>query len=92
MDKVEDSGYRSFDFAFSYTRPELSLKLEGELQIRTTLQHAWAEVSHDTFYKNEHLKHLPSVISEGGGALMHVISDILSSADQSFVHLRKLVR
>jgi len=27
----------------------------GELQLRTLSQHLWSEVSHDTFYKNDHL-------------------------------------
>lgn len=90
-DKVTDSGYRSYDFAFVYNRPEIGLELEGELQLRTTLQHAWAEVSHDTFYKNTSLEKAPSYISEGAGTMMHALSDHLEAIDRHFVELRKLV-
>lgn len=87
--KVEDSGYRSFDFAFLYRRSELNIELEGELQLRTILQHAWAEVSHDTFYKNNELNKLPEYLTKGSLEQMHIISDILEAADRSFVELRK---
>ncbi len=90
-DKVKDSGYRSFDFAFLYKRPELKIELEGELQLRTILQHAWAEVSHDTFYKNYKLDKIAEYLAKGSLEQMHIISDVLDAADRSFVQLRKTV-
>ena len=84
------SGYRSFDFAFLYKRPELNISLEGELQVRTILQHAWADVSHDTFYKNDKIQLFPEYYSEGLISQMHNLSDILYSIDKNFVQLRKL--
>jgi len=89
--KVADSGYRSFDFAFLYRRPEISLELEGELQVRTQLQHAWAEVSHDTFYKNDDLKQIPPYLSGTALDIMHSLSDSLEAVDRNFIALRKIV-
>lgn len=89
--KVEGSGYRSCDFAFLYRRPELSLELEGELQLRTQLQHAWAEVSHDTFYKNDDVRHIPPSISGAATDMMHSLSDSLEAVDRNFVTLRKIM-
>lgn len=88
-EKEPSLGYRSYDFAFLYRRPELEIELEGELQIRTILQHAWAEVSHDTFYKNETLASLQKDVSEGLLSQMHNLSDLLNATDRSFVQLRK---
>ena len=88
-EKEPYSGYRSYDFAFSYKRPELNIQLEGELQVRTILQHAWAEVSHDTFYKNDSLALLPKDTSEKLIHQMHNLSDILYVVDENFVKLRK---
>ncbi len=88
-EKESYSGYRSYDFAFRYQRPELGIQLEGELQVRTILQHAWAEVSHDTFYKNDSLALFPKEISEGLILQMHNLSDSLYAIDKNFVQLRK---
>ncbi len=91
IDKVPESGYRSCDFAFVYLRPEIGLSLEGELQLRTTLQHAWAEVSHDTFYKNTDFKKLPPYVAEGTNYMMHAVSDNLDAIDRHLAELRKIV-
>ena len=89
-EKEINSGYRSYDFAFVYKRQELGVEIEGELQVRTVLQHAWAEVSHDTFYKNDYLALLPKDISEALLMRMHSLSDQLNAIDKDFVQLRKL--
>lgn len=89
-EKEINSGYRSYDFAFVYNRPELGIELEGELQVRTILQHAWAEVSHDTFYKNESLSAAPEDFSQCLIQQMHALSEMLFAVDTSFVQLRKL--
>lgn len=89
-EKEINSGYRSYDFAFVYNRPELGIELEGELQVRTILQHAWAEVSHDTFYKNESLSAAPEDFSKCLVQQMHALSEMLFAVDTSFVQLRKL--
>ena len=83
------SGYRSYDYAILYSRPEVGIELEAELQLRTILQHAWAEVSHDTFYKNSALNLLPEQIRETLNKQMHSLSDALNSTDKYFVLLRK---
>lgn len=83
------SGYRSYDYALLYSRPEIGVELEAELQLRTILQHAWAEVSHDTFYKNSDLSLLPKEIQESLNQQMHTLSDTLELADKRFVLLRK---
>lgn len=88
-EKEINSGYRSYDFAFVYKRQELGIELEGELQVRTILQHAWAEVSHDTFYKNDSLALLPKEVSEVLLLRMHTISELLHTIDKNFVQLRK---
>lgn len=88
-EKEINSGYRSYDFAFVYKRQELGIELEGELQVRTVLQHAWAEVSHDTFYKNDSLALLPQDTSEALLLRMHSLSDQLNAIDKEFVQLRK---
>lgn len=89
-EKEPNSGYRSYDFAFVYKRPEHNIEIEGELQVRTILQHAWAEVSHDTFYKNDKLGLTPEWFSQGLVKQMHSLSDILSAIDKNFVELRKI--
>ena len=91
IEKVSDSGYRSYDFAFIYSRPEINLELEGELQLRTSLQHAWAEVSHDTFYKNSDLANSPDYFAKGTSNTMHALSDSLANVDRMFVELRKMI-
>jgi putative GTP pyrophosphokinase len=83
------SGYRSYDYALLYSRPEIGIELEAELQLRTILQHAWAEVSHDTFYKNSALNLLPEKTREELIQRMHELSNFLEDADNNFVKLRK---
>ncbi|MDP3989911.1 MAG: RelA/SpoT domain-containing protein [archaeon] len=89
-EKEINSGYRSYDFAFVYKRQELGIELEGELQVRTVLQHAWAEVSHDTFYKNESLAAASEDYLQNLVKQMHALSDMLFAVDTCFVQLRKL--
>ena len=53
-------GYRSMHYVISLNQSRLSLKenkmyksLKAEIQIRSILQHAWAEIEHDIGYKGE---------------------------------------
>lgn len=60
----------------------------AELQIRTLGQHLWAEMSHDTFYKNEEsIAELPdSIILK---RRVNLMSGLIEVADQEFDRLNK---
>lgn len=88
-------GYRSVHYVCSVP-PELSPsgELRVEIQIRTALQHAWAEVEHDLGYKA-----LVDGAAEGGAAVpaqirrrFSRIASLLEIADQEFVSIRSELR
>lgn len=63
------------------TLPEYS-KVAGlwcEVQVQTTLNHAWAELAHDTIYK------APDLPGGFGGALMRSIEDRMRSIMRKFI-------
>jgi putative GTP pyrophosphokinase len=49
--KGEDQNFREFGYQSTHLHIELPSRLVCELQIRTTLQDAWAEVEHELIYK-----------------------------------------
>ncbi len=49
--KGEDQSFREFGYQSTHLHIELPSELICELQIRTTLQDAWAEVEHELIYK-----------------------------------------
>lgn len=81
-DKV---GYRSIHYIAKLTKERLSLpeyakfeNLSFEIQIRTILQHAWAEIEHDKDYKFS--GELPTKIKRR----FKILSGVLELADREF--------
>jgi ppGpp synthetase/RelA/SpoT-type nucleotidyltranferase len=60
----------------------------AELQIRTQAQHLWAEMSHDTFYKNEEtIAKLPNNVEVR--RRINLMSGLIEVADQEFDRLNR---
>lgn len=57
-------------------------KYKAEVQVRTLLQHAWADLAHDSLYKTE-LKKKPRHLEREAGR----IAALLEDADNAFVRL-----
>lgn len=76
----ERFGYRSLHYVCSV--PEVQ-GLRFEIQIRTILQHAWAEIEHDLGYKT--ISGVPGVIRRR----FSQIASILEIADREFVAIRQ---
>jgi ppGpp synthetase/RelA/SpoT-type nucleotidyltranferase len=73
-------GYRSLHYVCSTSSPECELRFE--IQIRTILQHAWAEIEHDLGYKAGDLAPLKF------RRRFSRIASLLEIADQEFVSIR----
>ncbi|MCM8595564.1 hypothetical protein [Accumulibacter sp.] len=56
--------------------------LKAEVQVRTILQHAWADIAHDTVYKNSFT--LPKHWKRD----LHRLAAVLEAADVAFDHLQ----
>jgi len=85
-------GYHSIHFVASLSNNRIKLTenkkfvgLKFELQIRTILQHAWAEIEHNRKYKFS--GKLPSGIPRR----FNLISGLLEVADTEFEHITKLI-
>jgi hypothetical protein len=81
-DKV---GYKSIHIVASFTNDRLQLieyskfkDLKFEIQIRTVLQHAWAQIGHDRKYKSRN--ELPPKITRG----FSLLAGLLEIADNEF--------
>lgn len=93
-DKAYDTfGYRSLHFVVSL--PEERIKHDGnrdlkglklEIQVRSILQHAWAEIEHDLGYKAD--IEIPKVIKRGFTRL----SALLETADLEFDRLKVQIK
>jgi ppGpp synthetase/RelA/SpoT-type nucleotidyltranferase len=88
----EKFGYMSLHYVISLDRtrgalPEYSRfkDLKIEVQIRTILQHTWAEIEHDLGYKNK--IEIPKDIRRSFGRL----SGLLEIADKEFIEIRKFL-
>ena len=88
---ANDFGYLSLHLVLSLgpdreNLPEnIQIKgLKAEVQIRSILQHAWAEIEHDLGYKNS--EDIPDDLKRGANRL----SAILEAADLEFVRLKNL--
>ena len=89
--KVNDFGYLSLHLVISLgddienlTENQRIKGLKAEIQIRSILQHAWAEIEHDLGYKNK--RNIPEELQRGANRL----SAILEAADLEFVRLNGL--
>lgn len=92
--ELEDDrfGYRSLHYVFSLKENRTNLAeykrfagLKAELQIRTILQHSWAEIEHDIGYKNE------VGIPKSAKRTFYRVAALLETADQEFVKLKNLL-
>jgi ppGpp synthetase/RelA/SpoT-type nucleotidyltranferase len=86
-----DFGYLSLHLVLELSEQKAALKknkaikgLKAEVQIRSILQHAWAEIEHDLGYKSE--EDVPKEFQRGSNRL----SAILEAADLEFVRLNTL--
>lgn len=79
-------GYRSLHYVCAPPSDGAAARLDAacrfEIQVRTSLQHAWAEVEHDLGYKAE--DSVPEVIRRR----LSRIASLLEIADQEFVSIR----
>ena len=75
----ERFGYRSMHYVCS---DQTLGEVKFEIQIRTVLQHAWAEIEHDLGYKS--IEGVPGIIRRR----FSQISSILEIADREFVAIR----
>jgi ppGpp synthetase/RelA/SpoT-type nucleotidyltranferase len=78
-------GYRSLHYVCRLTAPGEALvaKFPFEIQIRTILQHAWAEIEHDLGYK------YPEAVPQPVRRRFSRLAGLLEIADAEFVELRK---
>jgi len=89
-----EMGYTSFTFVSKFTKERMQSSEElsdfrnkhFEIQVRTVLQHAWAELEHDDLYKN--IKKL----SEETQRRFYLVSSILESADNELETLHRTVK
>ncbi|MGG0340024.1 (p)ppGpp synthetase [Priestia megaterium] len=82
-------GYSSLHYILNLKEPRASLpeytrytELKFELQIRSILQHAWAEIEHDIGYKSE--QEIPKVVRRDFSR----IAGLLELADKEFIRLK----
>jgi len=88
--EADKFGYRSLHYVASLNKTRLSLteykKFKGlkfEVQIRSILQHSWAEIEHDLGYKGE------SEIPQTAKRTFYRVAALLEQADIEFVKLRQ---
>lgn len=75
-------GYRSLHYVFR-AGGELPPEACFELQVRTVLEHAWAEIEHDLGYKS------PALVPEPVRRRLHRIASLLELADEEFAGVRR---
>jgi putative GTP pyrophosphokinase len=93
--KVEDDrfGYKSLHYIVSYKNDRINLPeyksfdgLKFEIQIRSILQHSWAEIEHDIGYKGE--KEIP----KSALRTFYRVAALLEQADLEFVKLKNSIK
>lgn len=91
-EKIESDkfGYLSYHIVCSLNSTRFNLNeykrykdIKFEIQIRTILQHAWAEIEHDIGYKSK--KEIPKVIRRKFSR----IAGLLETADESFCDIKQ---
>lgn len=89
LDDLDSFGYQSLHFVVSLNESRAKLSeyarfagLKAEIQIRTLLQHAWAEIEHDRGYKGG--RFAPSEFQRRFSSL----AGLLEVADEEFRRLR----
>jgi putative GTP pyrophosphokinase len=87
--KADQFGYRSLHIVASLNKSRCDLKeyrrykgIKCEIQVRSILQHAWAEIEHDLGYKGE------NTIPEDYRRTFNRLSALLESADIEFDRLK----
>ena len=75
-------GYRSLHYVFGVAEP-LPARARGEIQIRTLLEHTWAEIEHDLGYK------APGAVPIGVRQRLSRLAGLLEIADREFVAIRE---
>jgi ppGpp synthetase/RelA/SpoT-type nucleotidyltranferase len=81
-DKTKPAGYRSIHYVCSTVgAPHADFRFE--IQLRTVLQHAWAEVEHDLGYK------VDDAMPEAIRRRFSRVAGLLEIADQEFVSIRR---
>ncbi|HEY5825802.1 MAG TPA: hypothetical protein VIT44_15615 [Cyclobacteriaceae bacterium] len=87
--ETDKFGYRSLHYVVSLSKERLKLtenkiylQLKAEIQIRSILQHAWAEIEHDIGYKGE--IEIPQFAKRG----FYRVAALLETADIEFVKLK----
>lgn len=85
LEQTERFGYQSVHYIISFTQERLKFlelphyaDLKAEIQVRTILQHAWAEIEHDIQYKSAET--IPITIHRRFSAL----AGLLEIADREF--------
>jgi len=88
--KTDQFGYRSLHYVVSCKKERTNLveykrfkDLKFEIQIRSILQHAWAEIEHDLGYKG--INSIPDAYKRS----FNRVSALLESADLEFDRLKK---
>lgn len=76
-------GYRSLHYVFQLADDSLPPQAHGEVQVRTVLEHAWAEIEHDLGYKAREA--MPAAVRHR----LHRLAGLLELADQEFVTIRR---
>jgi len=76
-------GYRSLHYVCRFGGDALPAEARFEIQLRTALQHAWAEIEHDLGYK------APAGIPAAARRRFARVASLLELADSEFVGLRE---
>lgn len=82
LERVRPAGYRSVHYVCAH-RGGPHEDFRFEVQVRTALQHAWAEVEHDLGYK------VDDAVPEAIRRRFTRVAGLLELADQEFVSIRK---
>ncbi|MBL8923562.1 MAG: hypothetical protein JNJ54_32205 [Myxococcaceae bacterium] len=81
LERVRPAGYRSVHYVCAHPGgPHVDFRFE--VQVRTALQHAWAEVEHDLGYK------VNDAVPEAIRRRFSRVASLLELADQEFVSIR----